>query len=417
MIDWTASEMRRTHAFILAGGQGERLQPLTMTRPKPVVSFGGMFRIIDFTLSNCLHSGVNRVSVLTQYKYEELHRYVRESWHDLWGGGSPHRPPLACVPPASGKRYRGTADAVFQNAELLDDAEFVLVLSGDHIYHMDYGDLVRQHIQMNADLTIATVEHPVRDASNFGVVEVDANFRVTGFEEKPENPRSLPSDPSMALVNMGVYVFKKAVLMTALRSICDCGRGIDFGHDVIPVLIHSARTFAYDFRNKTQDRPRYWRDIGTIDAYYQASMDLVQTHLLFDLYLSDSSPLLPTRHPATHALRARVHSDSRVAQSVISPSVRIGAGAQVDRAILLPGVGVGKGARLRHAIVEEGVELPAGFHAGFDLDYDREHHTVTDSGVVVISRTPGASKSAVFRFTFASAGSQRKRAVAIRATP
>jgi glucose-1-phosphate adenylyltransferase len=316
-----------------------------MARPKPAVSFGGMFRIIDFTLSNCLHSDVNRVSVLTQYKHEELHRYVREGWHDLWSGGSPHRSPLTCVPPASGKRYRGTADAVFQNAEQLsDDAEFVLVLSGDHIYQMDYRDLLRRHIETSADLTIATVEHPIRDASNFGVVQVDANFRVTGFEEKPESPRSLPSDPSMALVNMGVYVFKKAALMTALRSICDCGRGIDFGHDVIPVLIYAARTFAYDFRNKTQDRPRYWRDIGTIDAYYRASMDLVQTHPLFNLYLSDSSALLPTSHPTTHALRARVHADSRVAQSVISPSVRIDAGAQVDKTILLPGVRVGKSA-------------------------------------------------------------------------
>ena len=404
MIDRDAPATRRTHAFILAGGQGERLQPLTMARPKPAVSFGGMFRIIDFTLSNCLHSGVNRVSVLTQYKHEELHRYVREGWHDLWSGGSPHRSPLTCVPPASGKRYRGTADAVFQNAELLnDDAEFVLVLSGDHIYQMDYRDLLRRHIETSADLTIATVEHPIRDASNFGVVQVDGNFRVTGFEEKPENPRSLPSDSSMALVNMGVYVFTKAALMSALTSICDCGRGIDFGHDVIPVLIHSARTFAYDFRNKTQDRPQYWRDIGTIDAYYQASMDLVRFNPLFDPYLSDSSTSLPTRHPTTHALRARVHSDSRVAQSVISPSVRIDARAQVNGAILLPGVRVGKGAQLRHAIVEEGVEVPAGFDAGFDLDHDRQHHTVTDSGIVVVSRTPTKTEPVVLRFTFTSA--------------
>jgi glucose-1-phosphate adenylyltransferase len=404
MLDRTAPEMIRTHAFILAGGQGERLQPLTVSRPKPAVSFGGTFRIIDFTLSNCLRSGVNRVSVLTQYKYEELHRYVREDWHELWTGRSWHRAPLACVPPMAGKRYRGTADAVFQNTELLnDDTEFVLVLSGDHVYHMDYGDLLQRHIETNADLTIATVEHPVRGASNFGVVEVDTSFRVTGFEEKPANPHPLPSDPSVALVSMGVYVFKRAALMTVLRSIREYGRGIDFGNDIIPLLIHSARTFAFDFRDKNQNMPRYWRDIGTIDAYYQASMDLVRFNPLFDPYLSDSSTSLPTRHPTTHALRARVHSDSRVAQSVISPSVRIDARAQVNGAILLPGVRVGKGAQLRHAIVEEGVEVPAGFDAGFDLDHDRQHHTVTDSGIVVVSRTPTKTEPVVLRFTFTSA--------------
>jgi glucose-1-phosphate adenylyltransferase len=404
MTDRIVREIAKTHAFILAGGQGERLQPLTIARPKPAVSFGGMFRIIDFTLSNCLHSGLSRVSVLTQYRYEELHRYVRDGWHDLWGTPSSERAPLVCVPPVSGKRYRGTADSVFQNAELLnDDSEFVLVLSGDHIYHMDYRDLLRQHVETNADLTIATVEHPLCEASKFGVVEVDESFRVTGFEEKPSNPRSLPSDPSMSLVSMGVYVFRKTTLMNALRGICDSGGGPDFGHDVVPVLIQSARTYAYDFRDKIQGTPRYWRDIGTIDAYYQASMDLIQTEPLFDPYLSDSCPSLPTRHPTTHSLRARVHSDSRVAQSVISPSVRIEAGAQIDGAILLPGAHIGKGAQVRHAIVEEGVELPAGFKVGFDLNHDREHHTVTDSGVVVVHRTPTHPKPAVLRFTFSAA--------------
>ena len=419
MLDQTLDEMKRTHAFILAGGLGERLHPLTVSRPKPAVSFGGMFRIIDFTLSNCLNSGVNRVSVLTQYKSEELHRYVREGWHDLWSVGSRHRESLACIPPVSGKRYRGTADAVFQNAELSGDAEFVLILSGDHIYHMDYQDLLRRHIETNADLTIATVEHPIREASKFGVVEVDETFKVTGFEEKPANPRALPSDPSMALVSMGIYVFKKSALMAGLAAICDSGRGVDFGQDVIPVLIHSARAFAYDFRDKSQGTPRYWRDIGTIDGYYQASMDLLQTDPLFDPYLSDTFPSLPTRHPTMHALRARVHSGSRVARSVISPSVRIEAGAQVHGTILLPGVRVGKGAQVRNAIIEEGVELPAGFKAGFDLDHDREHHKVTESGVVVISQVPIHAKHRVLGFTFSGARTRmasREAANRVRAT-
>jgi glucose-1-phosphate adenylyltransferase len=358
------------------------------------------------------------ISVLTQYKHEELQRYVREGWHDLWCGASTCRTPLTCLPPVIGKRYRGTADAVFQNAELLsDDFEFVLILSGDHIYHMDYRGLLRRHIETNADLTIATVEHPLHEASNFGVVEVDAAFRVTGFEEKPASPRPVPSDPSMSLVSMGVYVFKKATLMSALSAICDTGRRVDFGHDVIPVLIHSGRTYAYDFRDKSEGTPRYWRDIGTLDAYYQASMDLVRTDPLFDPYLSDTCPSLSTRHPTMHALRARVHSDSRVAQSVISPWVRIEAGAQVDRAILLPGVRVGKGAQVRNAIIEEGAELPAGFTAGFDLDHDREHCKVTEAGVVVISQAPIHTEHVLhFTFTARSSKAEKGHGKAFRAT-
>ena len=202
MRETTASELARTHAFILAGGRGERLHPLTVSRPKPAVSFGGIFRIIDFTLLNCLYSGLHRVSLLTQYKHEELHRYVRDGWWSLWNQTTLRRTLLVCMAPASGKRYRGTADAVFQNAEVCDlDSEFVLVLSGDHIYQTDYRDLLRQHIETNADVTIATVEHPINEASHFGVVEVDQNFRVTGFEEKPAKPRALPSDASMSLVS------------------------------------------------------------------------------------------------------------------------------------------------------------------------------------------------------------------------
>ncbi|HLH32434.1 MAG TPA: sugar phosphate nucleotidyltransferase [Terriglobia bacterium] len=412
-------EPARTQTFILAGGQGERLQPLTVSRPKPAVSFGGMFRIIDFTLSNCLHSGLGRVALLTQYKSEELHRYVREGWWDLWSSTPSQREPLVCVSPVSGKRYRGTADAVFQNAELLDsDSEFVLVLSGDHIYQMDYRELLRRHVETNADLSIATVEHPIRQASQFGVVEVDATFRVTGFEEKPPNPRSLPNEPSRALVSMGVYAFKKSVLVNTLRALCESGRGSDFGRDIIPALIHSARTYAYDFRNQKQNTSAYWRDIGTVDAYYAASMDLVRKDPLFDPYFNDNSPSIPTRHPTPpHALRARVHSNARVAQSVLSPRVRIEAGAEIDGSVLLPGVRVGKGARIRRAIVEEGVEIPAGLHVGFDLNHDRRHHTVTESGVVVISQTPISSRQTGLSLVFRNATMHAAKRTSVHSVP
>jgi glucose-1-phosphate adenylyltransferase len=380
-----------------------------------------MFRIIDFTLSNCLHSQLRRVSILTQYKSEELSRYVREGWWDLWSNTGTNRDQLVCLPPVSGKRYRGTADAIFQNAEMLyADSEFVLILSGDHIYQMDYRDLVRQHVETNAELTIATVEHPLEEASHFGVVEVDASFRVTGFEEKPANPRPLQTDPARALVSMGVYVFKKSILVNSLRAVCAAGLGYDFGHHIIPTLIHTARTYAYNFRNERKKTPAYWRDIGTIDAYYAASMDLVQQTRRFDPYFNDNQPATPTRHPAPkNTLRARVHSDAYVAQSVLSPGVHIEAGADIDGSILLPGVRVGKGARIRRAIVEEGVELPAGFKVGLDVEHDRKHHTVSQTGVVVIDKTPSNIKPVGLPLVFNSARMRTAKRVhtdAVRAT-
>ena len=407
-------ELARTRALILAGGQGERLRPLTVSRAKPAVSFGGMFRIIDFTLSNCLHSGLRRVSLVTQYRHEELHRYIRQGWSDLWRSSEqPDRTPLTLLPPTSGKRYRGTADAVFQNSEILesDGTEFVLILSGDHIYHMDYRSLLRQHVETQADLTIATVEHPIDDASHFGVVEVDERFVVTGFEEKPANPSHLPLKPSMSLVNMGVYVFKKDVLVQSLRRFCETGRGFDFGHHIIPSLIPSGRTYAYDFRDEARDCPRYWRDIGTLDGYYAASMDLVKVDAPFDPYANDISPSQPTRHPTLHRSSEKMLSQGLqnhcdVNRSVLSPRVHLGRGVKVADSVLMPGVRIGDGAQLRRTIVEEGVHIPAGFQVGFDLREDRHHHTVTEAGVVVVSRTPAVSKTAVRHFAMGSCESR-----------
>jgi glucose-1-phosphate adenylyltransferase len=339
----------RASAFILAGGQGERLYPLTESRPKPAVSFGGTFRIIDFTLLNCLRSGLSRVSILTQYKYEELHRYIREGWSDLWNRTTACRAPLLCLPPLSGKRYRGTADAVFQNVNLVpSDADFVLVLSGDHIYQMDYRDLICQHIKTDAELTIAAVEYPLRGASGFGVIEVDENFRITGFEEKPPRPCPIASNPSMALVSMGVYVFNKRILLGALDLLCGPRNAFDFGHDIIPALIRSSRAYAYDFRDKSQNAPCYWRDIGTIDAYYDASMELLQIE----------SPVLVRQS------QPRMGAGALVSRSVISPGVEVETNAAVYDSILMPGVRVGAGAQLRRVIVEEGVHVPAGFRVG-----------------------------------------------------
>jgi glucose-1-phosphate adenylyltransferase len=399
MILHASKGLPATSAVILAGGQGERLHPLTVSRPKPAVSFGGFFRIIDFTLSNCFHSGVGRVSLLTQYRYEELHQYIRKGWNQLWNSGG-HRSPLVCLPPVSGQRYRGTADAVFRNMELLesDESEYVLILSGDHIYQMDYRDMVRHHMEKGADLTIATVEHPSKDASHFGVVEVDGNFKVTGFAEKPSNPVPLPSRPSMALVSMGVYIFRKNILLATLRAHCDEGRGFDFGHNIVPSMIPSGRTYAYDFRDEISDSPRYWRDIGTIDAYYRASMDLMGPDAPFDPFANDGWPSEPTRHPVAGLKQTTQRRESKVSNSVVSPDVHIAEGAIVEDSILMPGVRIGKGVRLRRAIVEEGVYIPDRVTAGFDPDHDRNNHTVTRDGVVVVNQIRSNRKPAVLQF-------------------
>jgi glucose-1-phosphate adenylyltransferase len=348
-----------------------------------------LFRIIDFTLSNCLHSALSRVSLLTQYRYEELHGYIRQAWSPIWNSTSHRKEDMLCLPPASGKRYRGTADAVFQNLPIIrsGEPEVVLILSGDHVYDMDYRDLLLRHAETDADLTIATVEYPLKDASHFGVVQVDNAFRVIGFAEKPLRPMPLASRPTMALVSMGVYVFKAEVLIRALSDRCNAGLGHDFGHDIIPSLISSNRVFAYDFRDENADSPAYWRDIGTIDSYYQASMDLIQQDPPFDPDF--------TRYPAAgEKSTPRIHSRSWVSQSVVSAGVHIEDGAEIEHSILMPGAVVGKGVCLRRTIVEERVEIPAGFRAGFDLENDRLHYTVTDARVVVIGRTTHLTKKA-----------------------
>lgn len=376
-----------TSALILAGGEGERLLPLTISRPKPAIPFGGVFRIIDFTLANCLTSGINDVAILTQYRYEELHSYVRENWLDAWERSERQ---LRCLPPTSGKRYRGTADAVFQNLPVIHwrKPECVLILSGDHVYNMDYGDFLERHVETGADLTIGVVEYPVEKASQFGIVEVDHDFTVTGFIEKPLTPQTLSRIPGKTLINMGVYAFKPEILDEVLHEHCDRGFGYDFGRDIIPSLVRCARVHAYDFRDKKLGIPSYWRDIGTIDSYYEANMDLVGPTPAFNPY--ERSGFVPL------GLQAN--------QSVISPGVRIEPGAHVQSSVLMAGVCVGKDARIRRAIVEEGVHIPAGYEIGWDIANDRKHYPVSATGVVVVNETPRVTRPTTLVF-----GGGRKR--------
>jgi len=375
-------------ALILAGGQGERLYPLTASRPKPAVPFGGVFRIVDFTLSNCLNSGLSRVSLLTQYKHEQLQAYIEQSWTGLWA--EMKRDDLKCIPPSGGNRYRGTADAVLQNIEELPrtGTEQVLILAADHVYRMDYRRLLRHHNETHADLTVASVDHSLAGARRFGVLEVDAKSEVVGFEEKPSNPRSRS-------ISMGIYVFRREVLVKALKRVCSEDNGYDFGQHIIPSLVGSARVHAYHFGNEARGLPSYWRDIGTLDSYYEASMDLVSGETPFDPYSTEEWPTYPVRYSTLSPIHSRLRTNCRVTRSILSPGVLVEDGASIESSVLMSGARIGKDTRIRKAIIEEGVHIPAGFQIGFDLDSDRKHYFVTDAGVVVVSQTPKHTRPTV----------------------
>jgi glucose-1-phosphate adenylyltransferase len=375
--------------FIMAGGRGERLYPLTASRPKPAVPFGGVFRIVDFTLSNCLNSGLANVALLTQYRHEELQSYIQRTWSGLWSGAD--RGPLECVPPRRGARYRGTADAVFQNLAALRQGtnEPVLILSADQVYQMDYRELLAFHASTDADLTICTVEHSLDTAKNFGVVEVDNAYRVVGFQEKPSIPRPFARSPAGALVNMGVYVFRKEMLMQALCEFCRSDNDVDFGYHIIPSLVRSSHVRAFEFRDKTRDLPGYWRDIGTVDVYHETSMDLARPRARLELFSNSTWPAYPSaRFRSPSDVRARLRTKCSVRRSILSPGVHIESGSTVESSVLMERVCVNRNAQIRNAIIEEGVCVPYGSQIGFDLDSDRKHHFVTEAGVVVVSQTP-----------------------------
>jgi glucose-1-phosphate adenylyltransferase len=391
----TTSATPSVQTLIMAGGRGERLYPLTASRPKPAVAFGGAFRIIDFTLSNCLNSGLTNVSLLTQYRHHVLQSYIQQSWSGLWSGFT--REPLECVPPRGGCRYRGTADAVFQNIDelRLRGSDVVLILSADQVYHMDYRELLSHHALTNADVTIGTVQQSLTAAKRFGVVEVNSGHKVVGFQEKPLNPIPSPSCSSWALVNMGVYAFRREILLQALSENCRKEDEIDFGYHIIPSLIGSAYIRAYEFRDRQKDMPGYWRDIGTIDAYHEASMDLVRPGKRFDPFSNATWPSYPSpRFRNSADVRARLRSNCRVRHSILSPGVHIGDGGMVESSVLMAGVCVNQNAKIRNAIIEEGVCIPAGTQIGFDPDHDRRNHFVTESGVVVVSQKPAFARPA-----------------------
>jgi glucose-1-phosphate adenylyltransferase len=384
----------RTTTLILAGGEGQRLLPLTVERAKPVVPFGGIFRIVDFTLSNCLNSGLGRPYMLTQHRQEVVHQYAREAWSGSWndvrrecGEG------LVCLPPASGKRYRGTADAVLQNLQIIqgDRPQFVLILSGDHVYHMDYRTLIEEHAASGAALTVATVKQPVEEAFRFGVVETNSMGRITGFAEKPSAARLTLDSGSEVWVSMGVYVFNADALTQILTSgAAHDASKTDFGRDVIPNVIHSHFVNAHRFEG-------YWKDIGTVDSYYECSMELAGDDPQFDPFDNEAWPTRTTGPRGFHPCRPHSRNGAFMRQSIVSPGVRIGSGATIEGTVVLRNATIGAGAHIRRAIIEEYIEVPPGARIGFDLHSDSNRYFVTKSGVVVVSRHCAESQPAADR--------------------
>ena len=396
-------------AILLAGGVGDRLSPLTRHTAKPAVPFGGAYRIIDFTLSNCINSDIRRIFLLTQYKSLELIRHVRDGWSIL----SPELGEYIEIIPAMQQIgegwYLGTADAVFQNTQsiLAETADQVLILAGDHIYKMNYRSMFEQHRQHDADITIATTQVAPDEADRFGVVDITPDQRVVGFEEKPRHGHPVRSifNPAMVSASMGIYIFNRDVLLRLVREDAEApGSSHDFGKDVIPRCLRDCDVIAYDFVDINAKQARYWRDVGTLDAYYEANMDLVDVTPQLNLY--DSRWPIRTRvlqQPpakfvfAQEGRRMGVAVDSivsagciisggRVMHSVLSPGVRVNSYCEVEYSILMPNVEIGRYSRIRRAIIDTNVKVPESSVIGFNAEDDRQNgYHITESGIVVVS--------------------------------
>ncbi len=400
--------MKNVMTVLLAGGMGERLHPLTRNRAKPAVPFGGMYRIIDFTLSNCINSGCRQIYILVQYKSHSLAKHVRMAWDIM------HRElgeTIDIVPPQmriNNNWYQGTADAVFQNLFCIEyeKPDEVLLLSCDHIYKMDYHKMLRSHRENDADVTIAAIETPVEEGSNFGIFQVDESGQALDFVEKPKAPIPLPDDPELCLASMGIYIFKTEVLKEALKADAELDSSHDFGKDIIPRLIHSHRVYTYKFEDENKKRARYWRDVGTIDAYWEANIDLVEVNPQFNLYdknwpLRTNLPMLPPAKFVFATPNERygcaldsivspgcVISGGMVWRSILGPEVRVNSYSHVEESVLFNGVSIGRRARVRRAIIEKNVHIPEGAIVGYDLEQDARQHRVTENGVVVVERWP-----------------------------
>jgi glucose-1-phosphate adenylyltransferase len=391
----------------MAGGRGERLKDLTEDRCKPATPFGGKFRIVDFVLSNCVNSGIRQISVLTQYKAHSLIQHIQRGWGYLRGEFGE----FVEIIPAQQRRgqdwYLGTADALYQNMELIRSHRplHVLVLAGDHIYKMDYGPMIGFHVEKEADITVGVVEVPVERARDFGVITVDESNRVLGFLEKPKNPEPMPGRPDMALASMGIYVFNPKLLERLLRADADDpASSHDFGRNIVPGAIDRLRVYAYPFEDVRTKAQNYWRDVGTVDAFYEANMELVRVSPELNIYDEQwpiwtyQEQLPPAKFVFDDDDRRGVAIDSmvsggciisgsRVVNSLLFSNVRAHDYSLVDHSVIMPRVRVGEHCVIRRAIVDEGSLIPDGMQIGVDPGADAERFYVTDGGIVLVTPT------------------------------
>ena len=399
--------MKDTLGILLAGGAGERLYPLTRDRAKPAVTFGGNYRIIDITLSNCVNSGLRRIYILTQYKALSLNRQIREGWnifgHEI-GEFIEILPPMQRV---SQNWYMGTADAVYQNIYSIgsEQPKYVLILAGDHIYKMNYERMLKQHVDAAADATVATLAIDPDGCRQLGVVDIDRENRIVGFLEKPKQTEiRSPYDPTKISASMGIYIFNTDVLIPVLlKDAEDPDSSHDFGKDILPKMLADYRVFAFNFVDENRKEALYWRDVGTLEAYYEANMDLVSVSPVFNLY-DEQWPIRTHQRqypPAKfvfaetgrmgHALDSLVSagcivSGGSVQNCVLSPDVRVNSFTEIENSILFAHVNVGRSCRIRKAIIDRDVHIPEGTTVGYDVDADRERYFVTDSGITVVTR-------------------------------
>lgn len=404
--------MQNVLTLILAGGKGTRLEPLTKDRAKPAVPFGGLYRIIDFTLSNCINSNLRKILVLTQYKGQSLDRHLMQGWSFLSRQLDEY---VVSLPPQQRideNWYRGTADAIYQNIYTIEKSnpKYILLLSGDHIYKMDYSKMIQHHIESNAEMTIGSIPVPVREASQFGVMEVNKEGKINHFVEKPASPPEIPGKPGFSLASMGIYVFNAAKLFELLFEDADNNNSEhDFGKNIIPTIVSRLKVQAFRFQDKNNKANPYWRDVGTLDAYYQANMDLIGVDPVLNLYDNDwpirtfQAQYPPPKFVFNDAgipgqsRRGEAHdsmvcqgciiSGGNVTRSILSPGVRVNSYATIEDSILFEDVVVGRHARIRNAIIDKHVQIPPGMTIGYDLEDDRRRgFTVSENGVVVLSK-------------------------------
>jgi len=394
-----------TMAIIMAGGRGERLRELTTGRAKPAAPFGGKFRIIDFVLSNCVNSGIRQIAVMTQYKAQSLIQHVNRGWGYLRGEFGEFVDVVPAQQQVGEHWYRGTADCVYQNLDYIRATrpKHVLVLAGDHIYKMDYGPLIAYHVEKNADITIGVVEVPVQDAREFGVLTVTEWNKVVKFAEKPANPDPIPGRDGTALASMGIYVFNASLLERMLtEDAANATSQHDFGKNIIPGAIDNLQVFAYPFQDVKTRAQSYWRDVGTLDAYYDANIELVDVDPELNIY-DEQWPIWtyqvqqpPAKFTSTpEGARGLIENSmisggciitgAQVTRSMLFSDVRVQEGAVVDRSVILPHVEIGRGCVVRNAIIDEGVALPDGMRIGLDRELDAQRFRVTERGVVLVT--------------------------------